>query len=114
MLNSLGADNVIDYTKEDFTKSGKTYDLIIDVVANRSIFKYKNSLNSNGVFIMIGGATSSILQAVLFGPFIKDAGKKLGILFHESNKNLEFLKELFDSGVLTKEEFEKAKKKLLN
>ncbi|GAI54096.1 unnamed protein product, partial [marine sediment metagenome] len=51
MVRSIGADHVIDYTQEDFTKSGHRYDLILDVVAYRSIFDYKRALSPKGIFV---------------------------------------------------------------
>ncbi len=56
MLRSIGADHVIDYTQEDFTKSGQRYDLILDVVASQSIFDYKRALNPKGIYVMVGGS----------------------------------------------------------
>ena len=63
MLRSIGADHVIDYTQEDFTKNGQRYDLILDVVASRSIFDYKRALSPKGIFVMVGGSGAAILQA---------------------------------------------------
>lgn len=98
LMKSLGADFVIDYMKEDFTNTGIHYDLIIDVVANRSILNYKRSLNKNGRFIMIGGTSSTILQTIFLGSLISLFGsKKLGILAHEPNKNLDKILKLIDS-----------------
>ncbi|WP_409271828.1 NAD(P)-dependent alcohol dehydrogenase [Neobacillus sp. SCS-31] len=100
MLKSLGADHVIDFTQEDFTKNGQLYDLILDVVGTRSIFSYKQALNPNGTYVMVGGSLSLILQLVLLGPVIaKSEGKKFGILVHRPNKkDQDFLKELFLAG----------------
>ncbi len=101
LLLSAGADHVIDYKSEDFTKNGQKYDLIIDVVAKRSIFTYQKSLRPNGVFIMIGGTVSSILQAAFIGPLISITSKrKLGILVHQPNKNLDALIKLYEQGIL--------------
>jgi NADPH:quinone reductase-like Zn-dependent oxidoreductase len=100
MLKDLGADHVIDYRKEDFTKTGKHYDLILDNVANRSLFEYKRALNQNGIFVMVGGSMSTILQAMFFSKLISSIGsRKLKILAHKPNKDLESLNELFNSGV---------------
>ncbi len=102
MLKKLGADHVIDYKKEDYTKNGKHYDLILDNVANRSIFDYKRALNKNGVFVMVGGSMSTILQAMLFSHLISAFGtRKFRILAHKTNKDLESLKTLFNSGAFT-------------
>ena len=58
MLRSIGADQVIDYTREDFTKNGQRYDLILDVTARRSIFDYRRALSPEGVFVVVGGSTA--------------------------------------------------------
>jgi len=101
MLRSIGADQVIDYTQEDFTRSGQRYDLILDVVAYRSIFAYKRALSSKGIFVYVGGSTAAIFQALLLGPLISRTGtKKMGIVMWKPNKkeDLVFLKELFEVG----------------
>ncbi|MBK5278374.1 MAG: NAD(P)-dependent alcohol dehydrogenase [Bacteroidia bacterium] len=99
MMRSLGADHLIDYSQVDFIKNGELYDLIIDVVANRSIFEYKRALKPAGIFVMIGGTTLTIFQTMLLGPLLSMSKfKKLGVLMHEPNKNLETLKEFFEAG----------------
>ncbi|HEB12418.1 MAG TPA: NAD(P)-dependent alcohol dehydrogenase, partial [Actinobacteria bacterium] len=101
MLRSIGADHVIDYAQEDFTKSGQLYDLILDVVAYRSIFAHKRALSPNGIFVYVGGSTASIFQALLLAPFISRTGtEKLGVVMQKPNKkeDLVFLKELFEAG----------------
>jgi NADPH:quinone reductase-like Zn-dependent oxidoreductase len=107
MLQSIGANQVIDYKTEDFTKSGKQYDLIIDVVGNRSIFDYKKCLVKNGRYVMIGGSSSLIFQTFLLGPFISlfgsfpgGSGKKMEVLMHEPNKNLKQLLALIEEGTI--------------
>ncbi|MFD2445545.1 NAD(P)-dependent alcohol dehydrogenase [Bacillus sp. CGMCC 1.16607] len=97
MLQSLGADHVLDYTREDFIQKGQCYDLILDVVGSRSIFNYKRILNPKGTYVMVGGPLSLILQLVIFGPLIsKVASKNMNILFHRPNQNDQnVLKELF-------------------
>jgi NADPH:quinone reductase-like Zn-dependent oxidoreductase len=92
-LRSIGADFVIDFTKEDFTKNGEQYDVIIDVVSNRSLFDYKESLTQQGIFIMLGGTMSSIFQAVLFGSMITGK-KKFGLLPYKPNKDLDVMAQL--------------------
>jgi NADPH:quinone reductase-like Zn-dependent oxidoreductase len=101
-LKSIGADHVIDYTEEDFTKKGQFYDLILDVVGTRSIFDYKRVLNPKGTYVMIGGSMSLMLQLLLLGPMIyKTESKKMAILVHKPNKkDQNFLKELFVAGKL--------------
>jgi NADPH:quinone reductase-like Zn-dependent oxidoreductase len=73
---SLGADHIIDYTQEDFTQSGKLYDLIFAANAHRSIFAYRRALNQNGIYVMAGGGWSEILQAVALGPLLSRVGSK--------------------------------------
>ena len=100
MLRKLGADHVIDYLKENFTKGPVQYDRIIDVIARHSIFDYKRVLKNRGTYCMVGGSISSLLQAGFLGPVISGrSGKKIGILAHKANrKDLERLNELFVSG----------------
>jgi len=99
LLRSIGADQVIDYTQEDFTKNGKRYDLILDVVASRSIFAYKRALRPKGMCVIIGGSLATIFQALLLGPWISLTGrKKVGLLIYKQNKDLVFMKELLEAG----------------
>jgi NADPH:quinone reductase-like Zn-dependent oxidoreductase len=98
-MTSLGADHVIDYTQEDFTKNGKYYDLILDVQTGRSIFDYLRVLNTNGLYATVGGKSLRILQLVFPGSLISMIGrKKLVIIMHKPNKNLKTLIEFFQSG----------------
>jgi NADPH:quinone reductase-like Zn-dependent oxidoreductase len=101
MLRSIGADHVIDYTQEDYTKSGRRYDLILDVVADRSIIDYQRALSPNGNFLIIGGSLGTFLQVVVLGTLISRMGsKKLGLNKYESNnrEDLAMLAELFEAG----------------
>lgn len=101
MLRSLGADHVIDYRQQDYTKSGQQYDLILDVVARRSIFAHKRALSPNGTFVYIGGSTAAIFQALFLAPLISRIGtKKLGVVLQKPNRkeDLDFLTELFEAG----------------
>ncbi|HUG33220.1 MAG TPA: zinc-binding dehydrogenase, partial [Anaerolineales bacterium] len=75
MLRSIGADHVIDYTKEDFTQSGKRYDLIFGVNGHHSLTDYKRALNPEGMYICIGGTMAQIFEAMLLGP-LKSSGKQ--------------------------------------
>ena len=101
MMRSIGADQVIDYTQEDFTKNGQRYDLILDVVAYRSIFDYKRALSPKGIYVLVGGSTAAIFQTLFLGPLISMTGsKKMGIVMWKPNEkeDLVFLKELFEAG----------------
>jgi NADPH:quinone reductase-like Zn-dependent oxidoreductase len=80
-MRSLGADHVIDYTREDFTNTGQQYDLILDVVADRSVFAYRRALKPNGRYFMVGGSVATLLPIVLLGPWIsRAAGKHIRVL----------------------------------
>jgi len=101
MMRSIGAEQVIDYTQEDFTKSGQRYDLILDVVAYRSVFDYKRALSPKGICVLVGGSTARVFQAVFLGLLISMIGsKKIGINIGKPNKkeDLVFLKELLEAG----------------
>ncbi|MDL2124616.1 MAG: NAD(P)-dependent alcohol dehydrogenase [Deltaproteobacteria bacterium] len=99
MMRSIGADQVIDYTQEDFTQNGQRYDLILDLVAYHSIFDYKRALSPKGVYVMVGGSMSHIFQTLFFGSWIFMTGrKKMGILGAKPNKDLAFIIELIESG----------------
>jgi NADPH:quinone reductase-like Zn-dependent oxidoreductase len=100
MVRSFGADQVIDYTQEDFTKSGQQYDLILAVNGYRSIFDYKRALRPNGIYIVVGGSMAQFFQAMLLGPFISMTGsKKIGSFVAKPNKkDLTFIKELLEAG----------------
>jgi NADPH:quinone reductase-like Zn-dependent oxidoreductase len=99
MLRSIGADHVIDYTQEDFTQNGRCYDLILDVVACRSIFGYRRALKPRGFYVIIGGSTATILQIVFLGPLISMIeGKKISLLLYEPNKGLDYMTELIEAG----------------
>ena len=97
--SSLGADYVIDYTKEDFTKSNRSYDLILAVNGNRSLSAYKRILNPNGKYVMVGGALMQIFKSILFGWLMSFGSKKMRSLAAKSNqKDLEFIVKLVEDG----------------
>ena len=99
ILNSIGADHIIDYTKEDFSKSGECYDLIIGVNGSNSISAYKRALKPNGNFVHVGGSESQLYQSLIFGPFISMTGsKKISNILQKANqKDLNHVKELLES-----------------
>src|ERR671916_763336 len=99
-MRSLGADHVIDYTREDFTKNGKQYDLILDIVAHRSVFAYKQALVSCGSYFLTGGSVATILQILLLGPWISMIeSKKMRVLAVRPNlKDMVYITELYEAG----------------
>jgi len=99
IMRSVGANHVIDYTKEDFTKSGQRYDLILDMAAYHSIFDYKRALSPKGIYVMVGGSMALMFQVLFLGSLISmTTSKKMGILAHKPNKDLAFMKELLEAG----------------
>jgi NADPH:quinone reductase-like Zn-dependent oxidoreductase len=80
-MRSLGADYVIDYTRADFTRNGRSYDLILDLAAHRSALAYKGSLVPGGRYLYVGGSAATLLQVLLIGPLLgRTEGKKLRLL----------------------------------
>jgi len=99
LVRSLGADHVIDYTKEDFAQNGQSYDLIVATAGFRSIFDYRRALSPAGIYVSTGGAMGQTFQALLLGPLISmTGGKKLGAMLVKPNKDLAFVKELIETG----------------
>ena len=101
MMRSLGADHVIDYTREDFTKSGQHNDIIYAVNGYHPILAYRRALNPNGICVVAGGSFSQIIQALLLGPLIsKFGGKKIGFqgVATTPNEDLLVIKELLEAG----------------
>jgi NADPH:quinone reductase-like Zn-dependent oxidoreductase len=97
---SIGADEVIDYTKEDFTKSGRQYDLIFAANGYHPILEYRRALGPKGIYVMAGGTLAQIFQGMLLGPWISMAGgKKMGgVSAKVSQKDLVYLKGLLEAG----------------
>jgi NADPH:quinone reductase-like Zn-dependent oxidoreductase len=100
MLRSIGADHVIDYAQEDYTRNGKCYDVILDVVAHRSVFDYRRALSPEGRFIIVGGSLGTFLQVVILGALISRIDtKKLGINAYDMNNREDYAapEELFEA-----------------
>jgi NADPH:quinone reductase-like Zn-dependent oxidoreductase len=97
---SIGADHVIDYTREDFTKSGQRYDLILGANAYHSIFDYRRALSQDGIYVLVGGGLARIFQAMLLAPLLSLLGSKKTRFFiaNINQKDLVFLKELIEAG----------------
>jgi NADPH:quinone reductase-like Zn-dependent oxidoreductase len=101
MMRSLGFDHVIDYEQEDFTKSGKRYDLIVDTKTNRSPFEYARALNPHGTYATVGGVTAKLLQVLIVGWWIRlTTGKRVVLIGLKQNKHLAELSERFEAGHL--------------
>jgi len=106
MVRSLGADHVIDYTKEDFTKGDQRYDVILDNVANHSLLESRRALKPNGIYVLIGGGSANEqgligplinpIKAMLLSPFVS---QKMGMLLADLNHDdLVMLADLMQSG----------------
>ncbi|MCB0666125.1 MAG: NAD(P)-dependent alcohol dehydrogenase [Saprospiraceae bacterium] len=103
-MRALGADKVIDYTEEDFSRRDLRYDLILDVVSYRPLSEYRNALKANGRYVVIGGSTPAILRLFFIAPLYtlyerisgQQSGKKMQLLFHRPDP--EILQEM--SGIL--------------
>src|SRR5437016_6395497 len=106
LVRSLGADRVIDYTKEDFTKGEQKYDVILDNVANHSLSEFRHVLTPNGKYVMIGGGGANEqgvfgvmlrpLKAMVLSKFVD---QQMGMMMADSNqKDLSLLAEMVESG----------------
>jgi NADPH:quinone reductase-like Zn-dependent oxidoreductase len=107
MVRSIGADHVIDYTREDFAEGDQRYDLILDIGGNSSLTRLRRALASRGTLVIVGGETSGRwlggtdrqIRALALSPFV---GQKLGTFVNrENHEDLMVLKELIESGKLT-------------
>ena len=93
VVRSIGADQVIDYTQEDFTKSGQRYDLILDIKAYRSISDYDRVLNPKGIYVLAGGSVARILQASMTGN-----ERMVNFQVRPNQKDLDFMTKLLEAG----------------
>jgi NADPH:quinone reductase-like Zn-dependent oxidoreductase len=101
MVRGLGADEVIDYAREDYTRSGKRYDWIFDIKGNRSILECRRALRPGGVYVMVGGSTSRMFGTMFLGPLISLAGSRtMGFLWWKPfrEKDVVLLTELIAAG----------------
>ena len=98
ITHKIGADIIIDYSKEDFTKNGKSYDLIIAANGFHPISDYKKALSKNGIYVMTGGTGAQMAQAIFLGPLMSIGSKKMCALSAKSNKqDLIFIKGLIEA-----------------
>jgi NADPH:quinone reductase-like Zn-dependent oxidoreductase len=99
MMRSIGADHVLDYSKDDFAALGQRYDLILAANGNRSIWDYKRALSAHGSYVMSGGSNRQLAEALLFGPLLSMGRQKFGNLLVKPNQaDLMVLKELCETG----------------
>ncbi len=110
MVRALGADHVIDYTKQDFTQGEQRYDLIVDMVGNHSLLDYKRVLNPQGNFVIVGatggpedtrwlGPLANPIKAWFLSPFVK---QKFGLMIAELKQtDLALLGDLMQAGKVT-------------
>jgi NADPH:quinone reductase-like Zn-dependent oxidoreductase len=99
VVRSIGADHVLDYTRDDFVQAGQRYDVILAVNGDRSIWDYRRALSQNGAYIMSGGSNRQLLDALLYGPLLSLGNQKFGnLLTRPSQSDLLFLKDLIETG----------------
>jgi NADPH:quinone reductase-like Zn-dependent oxidoreductase len=98
-VRSIGADYVLDYTKDDFATLGQRYDLILAANGDRSIWDYRRALSAGGTYVMTGGSNRQLTHALLFGPILSIGRQKFGNLLMKPNQpDLLFLKQLCEEG----------------
>jgi NADPH:quinone reductase-like Zn-dependent oxidoreductase len=97
---TLGADQVIDYTKENFTQSGRQYDLIFAANGYHSLAAYKRALTPRGIYVMAGGKPAQLFEGMLLANWLSEKdGRKLGGVAAKIDQNdLYTLKELLEAG----------------
>ncbi len=101
IARSIGADHVIDYTREDFTKNGQRYDLILAVNGYHSILDYRRALSPTGICVVAGGSLAQVFQAMLLGPLVSRIGtRKIGFMGIATSprEDLLVIKELLEAG----------------
>src|SRR2546427_3855081 len=101
LVRKLGADHVVDYTKEDFTRNGQRYDLIVDIAAAHSISDYKRMMNPNATFVLVGMRDKILRRLLSFIVRSKlSRGDKRFVFFvaKSNREDLDLLKELMEAG----------------
>lgn len=110
LVRSIGADHVIDYTREDFTRSGARYDMVFDTAGNHSIRAFRRALKPKGTFVIVGGAAAArgkllgpgaqVIRAVLLSPLVRNQ-RIVTVAAKPSGQDLEFLRGLIEAGKVT-------------
>jgi len=101
VMRSIGADEVIDYTNDDFATHGHKYDLILAANGDRSIWEYRRALTADGCYVMTGGSNRQLTDALLFGPLLSMGRQRFGnVLVKPNQTDLLMLKELCETGKL--------------
>lgn len=99
VVRSIGADQVLDYTKDDFAALSQRYDLILATNGDRSIWAYKRALSADGSYAMTGGSNRQLTDALLFGPLLSMGRQEFGnVLVKPNQADLLALKELCEAG----------------
>jgi NADPH:quinone reductase-like Zn-dependent oxidoreductase len=101
VARSIGADHVIDYTKEDFIQNGQRYDLIVAANGYHPLLDYRRALSPSGIYVVLGGSMAQISQGMLLGPLVSRLGsKKMGFMgiAKTSQEDLVFMGELLKTG----------------
>lgn len=101
MARSIGADHVIDYTREDFTRNPQRYDLILAANGYHSLSAYERALSPQGIYVCAGGTMPQFFQAILLGSLMsRNGGKKLGSMgiAKVNQEDLVYLGELLEAG----------------
>lgn len=103
MVRALGADHVIDYTQEDFSRNGRQYDLILAANGNRSISDYKRALAPKGIYVLTGGSMAQLMQTLLLGPVLSmTSSQKMGNLMAKPNQaDLALVRGMIEAGKVT-------------
>ena len=106
LVQSIGADHVIDYTQEDFTRSNQRYDLLLDSVGNHSLSEFRRVLTRKGTFVLVGGGGGRwlgpavlVLKGVLSSPFVSQ--RIVNYTTNPNGEDLELLKELIEARKVT-------------
>jgi NADPH:quinone reductase-like Zn-dependent oxidoreductase len=106
-VRSIGADHVVDYTRDDFARTGQHYDVILDTAGNRPLSQLRRALSPRGTLVIVGGeggdrwigGTDRQLRALLLSAFVRH--KLTSFIAMMRHQDLEFLKQLIEAGKLT-------------